>query len=395
MMTLNSIYQYIQEKYSFYRHCRSGWQNSIRHNLSLSKAFQKVPRRTNEPGKGMKWQIVPEYRNEYLRKQERIASQSSAPSSPANKEPSSTRDNGFGPVFSSSGMHRRRSPMQRHRSPPPPPPPLPSSSPGFRSFAMPYTPNHGSRSFIGSSQRVELDETPLLSRSSKNNPDHDGSKGGSNGGSSPKPSRPLFGLAANSPPALTSSYYDDGPSSMLTPAPQRQQPRLPPPSTAQAPSRFMPMSSPAQFWKFADIAGATPARPVQETSPLKGEAVPPSSSPPPVNIASSPTKPGASQNTKLGEGEQEEATAEGKKANGASSQEQASTAAAADNNADNDDGDSGPDNDKDEGEDEGFDLARFVPMKRIYARGLVLTFFFFFWVVAKGDFNPLDHIIDN
>lgn len=81
---------------------------------------------------------------------------------------------------------------------------------------------------------------------------------------------------------------------MITPAPQRQQPRLPPPSTAQIPSKFMPMSSPAQFWKFAEI-GSTPARPVQDTSPLKGESGDglgnlPSSSPPPDLV--SPSKPG-------------------------------------------------------------------------------------------------------
>lgn len=59
------------------------------------------------------------------------------------------------------------------------------------------------------------------------------------------------------------------------------------------------MSSPAQFWKFADI-GSTPARPVPDMSPLKGGIEPgdglgsiPSSSPPPPNLAS-PSKPGTS-----------------------------------------------------------------------------------------------------
>ncbi|KAF5095149.1 hypothetical protein D0Z00_003254 [Geotrichum galactomycetum] len=68
MISLSGIYSYIADKYSFYRHSKSGWQNSIRHNLSLNKAFEKVPRKANEPGKGMKWQIVAEYKEKFQRK---------------------------------------------------------------------------------------------------------------------------------------------------------------------------------------------------------------------------------------------------------------------------------------------------------------------------------------
>lgn len=65
MMTLADIYDWISRHYSFYRFSKSGWQNSIRHNLSLNKAFEKVPRRANEPGKGMKWQIVAQFKEEF------------------------------------------------------------------------------------------------------------------------------------------------------------------------------------------------------------------------------------------------------------------------------------------------------------------------------------------
>ena len=71
-LTLASIYQWISEHYAYYRHSKSGWQNSIRHNLSLNKAFEKIPRQTYEPGKGMKWQISEEHLDEFMNRSRRM-----------------------------------------------------------------------------------------------------------------------------------------------------------------------------------------------------------------------------------------------------------------------------------------------------------------------------------
>ena len=66
-LILSDIYKWIRDNYPYYRTADSNWHNSVRHNLSLSKSFQKVPRRSGYPGKVCFWALSPEHKDWHLR----------------------------------------------------------------------------------------------------------------------------------------------------------------------------------------------------------------------------------------------------------------------------------------------------------------------------------------
>ncbi|ODV90458.1 hypothetical protein CANCADRAFT_106698 [Tortispora caseinolytica NRRL Y-17796] len=66
-LTLAQIYKWIYESYAYYRKSDSGWQNSIRHNLSLNKSFLKQERPKNDPGKGNYWVLAPGHEQQFLK----------------------------------------------------------------------------------------------------------------------------------------------------------------------------------------------------------------------------------------------------------------------------------------------------------------------------------------
>lgn len=67
-LTLNQIYTWVAAHFSHFReHSKVQWQNSIRHNLSLNKSFEKQDRPKDDPGKGHYWIIKPGCEAQFLK----------------------------------------------------------------------------------------------------------------------------------------------------------------------------------------------------------------------------------------------------------------------------------------------------------------------------------------
>ncbi|KAK4053929.1 Pre-rRNA-processing protein fhl1 [Microbotryomycetes sp. JL221] len=58
-LTLTAICDWVGERWPYFFGNQPGWQNSIRHNLSLARGFIKLARKPDEPGKGSFWALDP------------------------------------------------------------------------------------------------------------------------------------------------------------------------------------------------------------------------------------------------------------------------------------------------------------------------------------------------
>ncbi|KAI9224299.1 fork head domain-containing protein, partial [Blastocladiella britannica] len=62
--SLQDIYEYIADRYAFYKNATHAWQNSVRHNLALNKCFLKIGKVGGQGNKGFVWRLDPERANE-------------------------------------------------------------------------------------------------------------------------------------------------------------------------------------------------------------------------------------------------------------------------------------------------------------------------------------------
>lgn len=133
-LTLNGIYTHITKNYPYYRTADKGWQNSIRHNLSLNRYFIKVARSQEEPGKGSFWRIDPASESKLIDQAFRKRrprgvpcfrtpvgplSSRSAPASPNHMGALSAHSSG---VQTPDSLSREGSPIPMEESTPPPVP---------------------------------------------------------------------------------------------------------------------------------------------------------------------------------------------------------------------------------------------------------------------------------
>ncbi|KAF1957622.1 forkhead transcription factor-like protein [Byssothecium circinans] len=119
-LTLAQIYKWISDSFAFYRNTQdTGWQNSIRHNLSLSKSFSKQERPKDDPGKGHYWVINPGFEKQYYKiKSNRRPTNPDGfvPAYPSDMARPSTSSNNLPPLSSSKGFDSSKFPEETELS---------------------------------------------------------------------------------------------------------------------------------------------------------------------------------------------------------------------------------------------------------------------------------------
>ncbi|KAH6636171.1 hypothetical protein F5144DRAFT_168688 [Chaetomium tenue] len=155
-LTLSQIYKWISDTYSYYQGDNTGWQNSIRHNLSLNKSFVKQERPKDDPGKGSYWSIEPGTEHTVLKeKPSRKCAQPTAENMPVMStrlEPSQPQPQQRPPCISEPMLPPQLSVPQNILPALPPPPPSQHLAPA------PLLPEISSDATIPASDAVSIGE---------------------------------------------------------------------------------------------------------------------------------------------------------------------------------------------------------------------------------------------
>ncbi|XP_042531407.1 forkhead box protein N2 [Dipodomys spectabilis] len=94
-LPVKEIYSWILDRFPYFATAPTGWKNSVRHNLSLNKCFQKVERSHSKVnGKGSLWCVDPEYKPNLMQA--------------LKKQPSSLQSSSLSPQYLSSVLKQNQ-----------------------------------------------------------------------------------------------------------------------------------------------------------------------------------------------------------------------------------------------------------------------------------------------
>ncbi|KAF3910258.1 hypothetical protein ABW21_db0204808 [Orbilia brochopaga] len=211
----------------------------------------------------MKWQIAPDHLEEYTKKVQKNASgKSNKPPSPHASSPVNMPLKGstsINSAFRSSVAGPKPNSASKPLRSVTPPPSHVGLGPTLVTPKEAFTPDRGSRLSVQSKISENEDETLAV----VSNQDAPASPTG----------------WSNWTSSLSVIVDSNSATAAITPAPQKHNPHLAPPSINQLPSSYLPTSSPAPFWKYLNFL--TPGR-ADHSSPIKSPHLRSSSPPEPL-----------------------------------------------------------------------------------------------------------------